>query len=89
MRERLGGASALRITLVATLVTGIAVFLASSWVVDTVRESMTDRLHSTASDQLAAVRGALEAGRDPREIDLAHAGPRRLRAGDRPQDGHG
>ncbi len=74
MRERLGGVR-LRITLVATLVTGVAVFLASSWVVDTVRESMTDRLHSTASDQLAAVRGALEAGRDPQDIDLATLAP--------------
>ncbi len=74
MRERVGSVR-LRITLVATLVTGVAVFLVSSWVVDTVRESMTDRLHNTASDQLAAVRGALEAGRDPREIDLATLAP--------------
>jgi signal transduction histidine kinase len=74
MRERLGGVR-LRITVVAMLVTGIAVFLASAWLVDTVRSSMTDRLRDTASSQLADVRKALESGRDPQDIDLATLAP--------------
>src|SRR5215207_4931374 len=60
----------LRITLAATLVTGVAVFLASSWLVATVRDSMTDRVQSSASDQLDAIRAQLEAGRDPADLDL-------------------
>jgi signal transduction histidine kinase len=70
MRERLVSVR-LRITLVATLVTGIAVLLASSWLVDTVRDSMTDKLHTSASDQVATVRRAIERGYAPQDLDLA------------------
>src|SRR5437868_596556 len=69
------GSVRLRITLVAMVVTGIATFLASSWLVDTVHDSMTDRLHSTANDQLTAVRHAIESGRAPKDLDLAALAP--------------
>lgn len=65
----------LRITLVATLVTGMAVLLASTWLVDSVRDSMTDRLQGAAGDRLAEVRRQLEDGRDPAELDLSDLGP--------------
>jgi signal transduction histidine kinase len=70
MRERLGSVR-LRITLVAMVVTGIAVYVAGAWLVDSVRESMTSRLHTTAAEQLDSVRSAIEGGRPPQELDLA------------------
>jgi signal transduction histidine kinase len=70
VRERLGSVR-LRITLVAMLVTGIAVYVAGAWLVDSVRESMTSRLHSNASEQLDSVRSAIESGRSPQDLDLA------------------
>ena len=74
MRERLGGVR-LRITLVATLVTGLAVLVASSWLLRTVDHTLTNNLHSQAEERLAAVRSALEAGVDPRDLNLAALGP--------------
>jgi signal transduction histidine kinase len=70
MRERLGSVR-LRITLVAMVVTGIAVYVAGAWLVDSVSDAMTSRLRSNASDQVAAVRTALESGRPPQDLDLA------------------
>jgi signal transduction histidine kinase len=70
MRERLGSVR-LRITLVAMVVTGIAVYLAGAWLVASVRDSMTSRVHSTAAEQLDLVRDAIEAGRPPQDLDLA------------------
>jgi signal transduction histidine kinase len=70
MPERLGSVR-LRITLVAMVVTGIAVWVAGAWLVDSVSDAMTSRLHSNASDQVAAVRAAIESGRPPQDLDLA------------------
>jgi signal transduction histidine kinase len=70
MRERLGSVR-LRITLVAMVVTGIAVYAAGAWLVSSVSDAMTSRVHSTATDQLAAVRQAIESGRPPQDLDLA------------------
>jgi signal transduction histidine kinase len=64
----------LRITLVATLVTGVAVLLAGTWLVHTVEQSLTDRVKSSAEDRIAAVRGALEQGLTPDQLDLAALG---------------
>ena len=44
----------IRITVAATLVTGIAVLAAGSWLVHTVEISLTNRLHNAAHDRLAA-----------------------------------
>ena len=74
MREHLGGVR-LRITLVATVVTGIAVLVASSWLLRTVDNNLTDNLHSQAEDRLTAVRTALEAGAEPGDLNLSALGP--------------
>ena len=74
MLEHLRGVR-LRITLVATVVTGIAVLLASGWLVRTVDSSLTDGIHNRAQDRLEAVKDALEAGHDPNELNLAALGP--------------
>jgi len=62
-----------RITLTATLVTGVAVLLAGSWLVRTVDRSLTDRLRSEGATRLEQLRTAIEEGRDPGELDLAAA----------------
>jgi signal transduction histidine kinase len=63
-----------RITLVATLVTGVAVLLAGAWLVRTVEDSQIDRLHSVAERKLALVGQAIEAGGLPSEMELAALG---------------
>jgi signal transduction histidine kinase len=63
-----------RITLVATVVTALAVLLAGSWLVRTVEDSLTDRVHTDAAARLAAVREALERGERPNELDLVAIG---------------
>jgi signal transduction histidine kinase len=73
MAERLRSVR-VRITIVATVVTGVAVLLAGSWLVRTVEDSLTDRVHTDASTRLAAVREALERGDRPSELDLAALG---------------
>jgi signal transduction histidine kinase len=60
-----------RITLTATLVTGVAVLLAGSWLVRTVEGSLTDQLRDAGRDRLAAFRSAIEEGRQPDQLDLA------------------
>lgn len=60
-----------RITLAATLVTGVAVLLAGSWLVRTVEGSLTDRLDDDARARLEAFATAIERGRDPNDLDLA------------------
>jgi signal transduction histidine kinase len=60
-----------RITLAATLVTGVAVLLAGSWLVRTVEGSLTDQLRDAGRDRLAAFRSAIEQGRQPSQLDLA------------------
>jgi signal transduction histidine kinase len=60
-----------RITVVATLVTGVAVLLAGTWLSNSVESSLTSRLHNAAEARLAGVREALEEGRSPADLDLA------------------
>ena len=70
MGERLGGVRA-RITVVATVITGVAVLLAGTWVVRTVEDSLTERVRGQAESRLAEVRAAIEAGEVPSDADLA------------------
>jgi signal transduction histidine kinase len=60
-----------RITVVATLVTGVAVLLAGTWLSNSVESSLTSRLHDAAQARLSGVRAALEEGRSPEDLDLA------------------
>jgi len=62
-----------RITLTATLVTGVAVLLAGSWLVRAVDDSLTNRLRDEGANRLEQLRTAIEEGRDPGELDLATA----------------
>jgi signal transduction histidine kinase len=64
----------LRITLVATVVTGLAMFVAGSWLVHTVEQSQIDRLHDVAERRLDVVGQAIQAGRVPSRLDLAALG---------------
>lgn len=63
-----------RITLVATVVTGAAVVLAGAWLVDTVEGTLNDDVRATTEERLAAVEAALEAGRVPTQEELAALG---------------
>src|SRR5579862_8738351 len=60
-----------RITVVATLVTGVAVLLAGTWLSNSVETSLKNRLHAAAEARLEGVRTALEEGRSPEDLDLA------------------
>ncbi|HJR26015.1 MAG TPA: histidine kinase dimerization/phospho-acceptor domain-containing protein, partial [Acidimicrobiales bacterium] len=73
MGERLRSVR-LRITLVATLVTGLAMLLAGSWLVTSVEQSQIDRLHDTAERRLAIAQRAIEAGQLPSTLELAALG---------------
>ena len=64
----------LRITLVATVVTGLAMLLAGSWLVRSVEQSQIDRLHDVAKRRLDVVGQAVEAGQVPTRLDLAALG---------------
>jgi len=59
-----------RITMLATIVTGLAVLLAGLWLVDAVEGSLTDRLRDADRARLLAYRSAIEDGRSPAELDL-------------------
>lgn len=59
-----------RITLAATLVTGVAVLLAASWLIRTVERSLMERVREDGQDRLAQFRTALEDGRRPDQLDL-------------------
>jgi signal transduction histidine kinase len=59
-----------RITLLATIVTGLAVLLAGLWLVDAVEGSLTDRLRDADRERLLAYRAAIEHGRSPFDLDL-------------------
>jgi signal transduction histidine kinase len=63
-----------RITLAATLVTGVAVLLAGTWLVHTVEGSLTSSLRTEGQSRLAKVRSAIEQGRTLSELDLQAAG---------------
>jgi signal transduction histidine kinase len=63
-----------RITLAATLVTGVAVLLAGSWLVRTVERSLTDSVRTDGQVSLEKVRTALEQGNTVSELDLQAAG---------------
>ena len=60
-----------RITLVATLVTGVAVFLAGVWITSAVEDSLTDSLLDADRARLAVLGEAIERGRRPSDLDLA------------------
>lgn len=60
-----------RITAVATIVTGLAVLLAGWWLVSTVEDSLTERVERSTSSRLAEVQQAIEAGHIPSDEDLA------------------
>ena len=51
-----------RITLIATLVTGVAVLLAGTWIVRAVEGSLTDNLREEDRERLISYRQAIEAG---------------------------
>jgi signal transduction histidine kinase len=59
-----------RITLLATVVTGVAVLLAGLWLVDAVEGSLTDRLRDADRARLLTYRSAIEQGRSPFDLDL-------------------
>lgn len=63
-----------RVTLAATLVTGVAVLLAGMWLVRTVERSLTDSVRTEGQSRLASVRSALEQGRTLSDVDLRTAG---------------
>ncbi|MDQ2648912.1 MAG: hypothetical protein M3Z03_05110, partial [Actinomycetota bacterium] len=63
-----------RITLVATVVTGVAVVVAGLWLVRTVEGSLTDNVESATAERITAVRRALEEGRLPTQEELAALG---------------
>ena len=57
-----------RITLTATIVTGIAVLLAGSWLVRTVEGSIEDRIRTDEAARIARVRAAIEGGLTPEQV---------------------
>jgi signal transduction histidine kinase len=59
-----------RITLAATVVTGLAVLLAGVWLVRTVEGSLTDRARDESERQLEELRAAIEDGRSVQQLDL-------------------
>jgi signal transduction histidine kinase len=73
MAERLRSVR-LRITLAATLVTGLAMLLAGTWLVRSVEQSQIDRLRTVAEGRLDAVARMVEAGRVPSPVELAELG---------------
>lgn len=74
MAERLRSVR-VRITLVATVITGVAVLLVSAWLVRSVESSLTSDVVDTAEERLAVLNEAIEEGRPPDELDLAGFGP--------------
>jgi signal transduction histidine kinase len=64
----------LRITVVATLVTGVAMLAAGAWLLHTVERSLTHRLHTSVSERLDGLRQAIEDGRSPAELNLTPDG---------------
>jgi signal transduction histidine kinase len=63
-----------RITLVATVVTGVAVVLAGLWLVHAVESSLTSSVQTTAEERLDTLRDAIQEGRLPSPEELAALG---------------
>lgn len=63
-----------RLTLVATVVTGVAVLLAGLWLVRTVDSSLRDQQRSQDAQRLEELRVELEAGRRPGELEVVVPG---------------
>jgi signal transduction histidine kinase len=64
----------LRITVAATVVTGLAMLGAGAWLLHTVDSSLTTRLHNAVDERLASLRDAIEEGRSPDELNLTADG---------------
>ena len=64
----------LRITVVATLVTGVAMLAAGAWLLHTVERSLTQRLYSSVDVRLDSLRRAIEEGRSPADLNLTPDG---------------
>jgi len=71
--QRLRGVR-VRLTLAATLVTGLALLGAGVWLVRTVERSMTDELEQAAQERLDTVRTAIESGTPPDQVDVQTPG---------------
>lgn len=63
-----------RLTLVATMVTGVAVLLAGLWLIRAVDTSLRDQQRSQDAQRLAELRVELEAGRRPGELEVVVPG---------------
>jgi signal transduction histidine kinase len=63
-----------RITLVATVVTGLAMLVAGTWLVRSVEQSQIDQVHDVAKRRLEAAGRIVERGQVPSELELAALG---------------
>ena len=63
-----------RLTLAATVVTGVAVLIAGLWLVRTVDSSLRDQQRSQDAQRLEELRVELEAGRRPGELEVVVPG---------------
>jgi signal transduction histidine kinase len=73
MRDRLRTVR-VRLTLAATVVTGLVVLLTGLWLVRTVDGSLRDRQHDQDVQRLTELRAALEQGRRPGELEVVVPG---------------
>jgi signal transduction histidine kinase len=60
-----------RITLVATLLTGVAVLLAAAWLTSAVEDSLTDNVRDADHARLGALARDIRQGEAPSNVDLA------------------
>jgi signal transduction histidine kinase len=65
-----------RITVMATLITGLAVFLAGAWLTGAVERSLINSIRDADHAQLVAYRHSIESGRPPAQLDLGRLGER-------------
>ena len=73
--ERLGSVR-IRITLMATLITALAVFAAGTWLTRAVERSLINSIRDADQAQLAAYEDELESGQRPGQLDLRRTGER-------------
>ena len=60
----------------ATLITGIAVFLAGAWLTGAVERSLVNSIRDADHAQLVELEKSIESGRPPAQLDLARIGER-------------